>query len=381
MTIRAELISLLKENGSVIYFEDGELAGALTIELGRFEYPTPELQERTLGPLREMGLGQATRADLERSAIPFLWVDGPFRDAIRRITARIVLPDTTTAQNLETYLMNAVWWFNAADALGPKASQYAIGVSGLVGAYNRTGLDQWLDIDRNVQAFSHRWRRSGFARLDVGHKLAAALMFTDIKDVALRCPWEAVSIKIPDGLCGDFRRLWVAADDDQKPSLISAVTASGRASGTSPDKRVVNMTDAQAQLLECFMNGALLSVTDTATIRSGKHGAAGKTKRHSGPPVAGELYVLGGSIDLDLRASVQAVWSGEKHSGPKVQFIVRGHWREQACGPSMTLRKRIWIKPFWKGPEESRVLLRKYTAAIKEEKGQQMGGETDGGLR
>lgn len=78
--------------------------------------------------------------------------------------------------------------------------------------------------------------------------------------------------------------------------------------------------------------------------------------------MAGELYTLGGAIDVDLRASVQAVWSGEKRSGPKVQFVVRGHWREQACGPNMSLRKRIWIKPFWKGPEESRVLLRKYTA-------------------
>ncbi len=369
MTIRAELISLLKGNGSVVYFEDGKPVGVLALELGRFEYrPTSGLEEQMLDELRAAGVEQVTRADLEREAIPFLWIDDAFRNTVRRITARIVLPDTTTAQNTEAYLMNAVWWFNAVDALGPKASQYAVSASGLVGPYNRAGLDQWLDMDGSVQAFCHRWRRSGFARLDVGHKLAAALMLTDVKDVTLKCPWEAVSIKIPDGLCGNFRRLWVAADENQKPCLISAVTATGMASGTSPDQRVVDMTDAQAQLLECFMNGALLSVTDTASIRSGEHGVSGKHKRHSGPPVAGELYTLGGTIDMDLRASVRAVWSGEKRSGPKVQFVVRGHWREQAYGPNLSLRKRIWIKPFWKGPEESRVLLRKYAADGKEEK-------------
>lgn len=361
--IQAELINLLKEKGSVVYFEDGAIAGVMSRELGPFEYPTPELEEQEINGLRGMGLGQVTRDDLTREGIPFLWVDDAFRNAVRRISARVVLPDTTTAQNLEVYVMNAVWWFNAVEALGPKAAGYVVSTpANLLGEYNRTGLNQWFDVDKNLQAFAGRWRRSGFARLDVGHKLAAALMFTDVKDVELKCPWEAVSIKIPDGLCGDFRRLWVAADDDGRPLLVSTITATGMGSGTSPDRRIADMTDAQVRLLECFMNGALLSVADTATIRSGSHGAASKSKRHSGAPVAGELYTLGGSIDVDLRESVQAVWSGGKRQGPKVQFIVRGHWREQACGPNMTLRKRIWIKPFWKGPEESRVLLRKYTA-------------------
>lgn len=42
--------------------------------------------------------------------------------------------------------------------------------------------------------------------------------------------------------------------------------------------------------------------------------------------------------------------------------IVRGHWRQQAHGPARALRKTLWIQPFWKGPEESRVLLRTYKA-------------------
>jgi hypothetical protein len=30
-------------------------------------------------------------------------------------------------------------------------------------------------------------------------------------------------------------------------------------------------------------------------------------------------------------------------------WIVRGHWRQQACGPGMSERKILWIDPFVKG--------------------------------
>lgn len=33
------------------------------------------------------------------------------------------------------------------------------------------------------------------------------------------------------------------------------------------------------------------------------------------------------------------------------RFIVRGHWRNQVHGPQRSLRRRQWIQPFWKGPE------------------------------
>lgn len=35
------------------------------------------------------------------------------------------------------------------------------------------------------------------------------------------------------------------------------------------------------------------------------------------------------------------------------RWIVRGHWRWQACGAGRTERKRIWIAPFIKGPESA----------------------------
>jgi len=42
------------------------------------------------------------------------------------------------------------------------------------------------------------------------------------------------------------------------------------------------------------------------------------------------------------------------------RFIVRGHWTNQAYGKGYLLRKRIWILPYWKGPELSEVVSKKY---------------------
>ncbi len=78
----------------------------------------------------------------------------------------------------------------------------------------------------------------------------------------------------------------------------------------------------------------------------------GKAKSEKTPL---DIWILGREVKLDsnLIASARA-WSdaqtGDRGSW-KVQkrFTVRGHWRRHAHGPGKTLRKRIWIKPFWKG--------------------------------
>jgi hypothetical protein len=43
-----------------------------------------------------------------------------------------------------------------------------------------------------------------------------------------------------------------------------------------------------------------------------------------------------------------------------VRFIVRGHWRNQACGPGLSERRLVWIKPYYKGPEMADLVNRPY---------------------
>lgn len=44
---------------------------------------------------------------------------------------------------------------------------------------------------------------------------------------------------------------------------------------------------------------------------------------------------------------------GERHLS--VRFMVRGHWRQQACGPKHGQRKPLFIQPFIKGPDDAPV--------------------------
>jgi len=75
-----------------------------------------------------------------------------------------------------------------------------------------------------------------------------------------------------------------------------------------------------------------------------------------------DIWILGKEIKLSkelvLAASSQAqnssAWSVTK------RFVVRGHWKSQACGPGMTLRKRIFVQPYWKGPKEGEKLAHLY---------------------
>ena len=65
------------------------------------------------------------------------------------------------------------------------------------------------------------------------------------------------------------------------------------------------------------------------------------------------VFDVGRVVRLDggLRKAMQ-VGEGNRESWRLAQrFIVRGHWRNQAHGEGRALRRRQWIAPFWKGPD------------------------------
>lgn len=40
------------------------------------------------------------------------------------------------------------------------------------------------------------------------------------------------------------------------------------------------------------------------------------------------------------------------------RWVVRGHWRDQACGPGLKQRRRVWVPPYTKGPDGAPLLER-----------------------
>jgi hypothetical protein len=64
-------------------------------------------------------------------------------------------------------------------------------------------------------------------------------------------------------------------------------------------------------------------------------------------------YLLGRSVIYLSRQQTMAKDGVEGETGAKLLAYQRipGHWKNQPCGPHWSLRKRIHIEPYWRGPE------------------------------
>lgn len=82
------------------------------------------------------------------------------------------------------------------------------------------------------------------------------------------------------------------------------------------------------------------------------------TSGRFGPP-AHRTYVIGSPIDLDVREAV-AEYIAKGGTSPKVQSLVRGHYKRQPYGPGRAARKVVWVQPYWRGPEDAPIVARPY---------------------
>jgi hypothetical protein len=215
-----------------------------------------------------------------------------------------------------------------------------------------------------VEKFLILWRASAYAKLEINHKLAAALSLTDTDGMDIVSPWEACSIVVPDGLGFDtlgpdgsietVARIWCVGAD-----AISFIGASG--------KVCVPTGDRLASALRSLARGAFIALANPAEFKKQRTSdgsrSVRKSRRGGLPDFSHDRYLLSAPVTVDMRELLAEHLAGRRKGGgasPKVQFLVRGHWRQQAHGPARALRKTIWVQPFWKGPEETRVLLRSH---------------------
>lgn len=216
-----------------------------------------------------------------------------------------------------------------------------------------------FDSEWESGKFLPMWMKQSFARLEIAHKLAAALCLTDIPDdVEVKAPWGAWSLVIPPELLPpsvdgkSIARVWCIGTE---PVFI--ISHDGKVAGGRAD-------DSIDRAITSLVRGACLALSDPEKFRKESrsqraHGASGK-KRHGPPDLGQAKFMLSAPVKIDLREHLTQVLSGRKGASPTVQFLVRGHWRNQAYGPKFALRKAIWVEPFWKGPEDTRVLLRQH---------------------
>jgi hypothetical protein len=74
----------------------------------------------------------------------------------------------------------------------------------------------------------------------------------------------------------------------------------------------------------------------------------------------------------NLATAVTAMLAlAEGDRGPKnlqiLQWVVRGHWRNQACGRALKDHKWLWITPYWKGPDDAKRAVRERDVTHRDE--------------
>jgi len=289
----------------------------------------------------------------------------------------------------------------------------------------KTRFDEWayrqppefLDFFENLQNslvwFAvARWSDQAFPTVTMGEKFCAALMATQIPEDMLsevEAPWKAFVIEVPGRMLSVFdgdlmqrtrivrilvqkiddaqgedepwrwiafgekgQHVWRSANADQ---LLKPVHFDKKKPDTKFNYEIGNRAfddddlhrdERLYILISRLVLNVCLAVADPDQVKevgsSHKRHKAAKREGRRSPLVEQRVFQVGRPINLDCRDAIQEYVEGERAARElKVQSLTRGYWRRQPYGPKLALRRRQWIEPYWRGPEDAPILVRPHT--------------------
>lgn len=107
--------------------------------------------------------------------------------------------------------------------------------------------------------------------------------------------------------------------------------------------------------LEAYLTATFLLATQPRIGQITCHDPAPRRRRHT-PPNPGDITTGVNLVALRENAArlpTEEPSEGEKKWGLSVRFMVRGHWRNQACGEKLGQRRPVYVAPYLKGPEDA----------------------------
>lgn len=268
-----------------------------------------------------------------------------------------------------------------------------------------------------------RWGELAFPRIQMSHSYAAQLMATTVSKTEIpfiEAPWPAFAVEVPEGLLpiaakdgtmtyitrilintsflpSQWTEPWWSLELCGKGIEIHRIgrieEAFERASATDIKHRKLmklddsfriqakdipvgddyedfwagydrSQEDRVAILAARLVLGACIMMTDKANYkeREVKLGAPlAHARRRNGKEPLSRIYVVGRPINVDFRMAVREFVHGKLRS-LSVQSLVAGHHKHQPHGPGGTLRKWIFIKPYWRGPDDAPIVVRPHVA-------------------
>jgi hypothetical protein len=237
------------------------------------------------------------------------------------------------------------------------------------------------------------WHRSGRNVFDLSPSFVAAMVMTDISALAadIRLPFPALLIDVPSGFVrgaegGDYTKIHVQERQRGDGSRALSVKATDGEYCLAHTVEAASLTweevereladdgpphhgyvaidsDEDRLALRTVMRITLGMLGYVSAVRDAVAPHAGHqpprrpvTEAHAVPH-----WQVGRTVRVDPRL-VQAARSGSREIAFRIKhrFIVRGHYRNQACGPGLADRRTQWIAPHWKGPEEGAQIVHTY---------------------
>lgn len=237
-----------------------------------------------------------------------------------------------------------------------------------------------------VRIMAVSWVKSGMPVIEVSHRLAASFACTVPTVVSLtdiEWPWTAFWITTPLLPCQG-----ILVDDYTSVTRIDAelgASVSGGACcfyvdndgnhgtvcrGTSRvglmnDWAEItrtdhgNVLDRTQLLMRRVAYGAIMELNTMIPKVRQRYERSQKASRRTGEPTQW-TFQLTRPVRLDMREAVQKYLSGGVGGKLAFQFMVRGHWKHQPCGPGGAHRKLIHVEPYWKGDPESPIAAREH---------------------
>lgn len=255
-----------------------------------------------------------------------------------------------------------------------------------------------VPVEQVALTGSALWCDQGYPQVTMGHKYAASLLSTRISpEVAkeVKAPWRAFHIEVPSGLL----KIWhdvlneyvdikgvLAFQLEGSKGLrwcyfaYTGTTLTMHRHGFSTEELLnkdmvgsssydssaftEEMTDVDERtsfLIGRLIVNTCLMMTDRTNVTEPKESKKkGKSRRRESDEPHVRNYVLGKDKKLvhDCREAVRSfLETGREGSQINVQVLVAGHWKNQPHGPRMSLRKMMWVEPYWRGPEEAPIAV------------------------
>jgi len=265
-------------------------------------------------------------------------------------------------------------------------------------------LEHPLDSSRLLrQVATARWCDQGFPVVQMAHTYAAALMATKLApDVvaSVRPPWRAFLLQLPndllpiylgDGTC-EYANLVLVRVSEQAAmaptwnfwvfhgrgyvayDAVSPATAleddTLEEMGRPTDVDAPGMDNEVSRRLQIIvarlvLNACCAMTDDSANLKPLRRAAPKRTIGRQKPEAPQyRCFQLGEPVQVDCRKALQDYLSPRSHrsgSPPSVMTLVCGHRKNQAFGLRHSLRKRIWIHPYWRGADGAPIILRPHT--------------------